>query len=134
MTARRVLQRELGFDLEAKHVVRTVAHYTFLWDTRAQDPVGNGTADVSIVLRIDMDDADVRALQLVSKEYRALEWRDLDQEQDRPLHPALVQGLRDLRATLTWDKLITALRLPQSTAAEKESLLREFCLLKGEAL
>lgn len=108
-TAKRILRRELMLDIgDDEGRVRTVSHFTFVWDTRTQEPINNGTCDVSIILRVDLTRAEADAVQLLSKEYKQLEWRTLASQVSLPagsLHPALAQGIRHLCAMREWDAL-----------------------------
>jgi ADP-ribose pyrophosphatase YjhB (NUDIX family) len=160
---KRVLHRELGLHLGDDDVaevrVRTVSHFTFVWDTRTQMPVHNGTCDVSIILRVDVTENEASCISLNHKEYKQLEWRPLDAQlrpdSARPLHPALMQGMTDLSAMIKWDSMMAMLRRMQlplasscSTAVESLSSsssslkeneahlvvqrLVEYCTLRGE--
>lgn len=132
-TARRVLQRELnltiprddGTQTEQKRV-RTVAHYTFVWDTRTQAPIHNGTCDVSIILRVDLSRDEAEHIELVSKEYKQLEWRSLSSQAALPpgaLHPALAQGVKDLCAMRQWERVTELLHTtPDVEAADADKL------------
>lgn len=87
--ARRLLSRELSVDLvprdanlsadtEAQRVlldrVNTVAHFTFVWDTRTQPPVENGTCDVSLIVEVEVTDEEAASVVHKPREYSHLAW------------------------------------------------------------
>lgn len=125
--------------------LRTVGHYTFIWDTRTQQPIDHGTCDVSIVVCVQVTDADAARVVLAPQEYTSLCWCDprglhgeagadgapvaiapeyIDgsdtrdpPKAHRPLHPALRQSLKDLVAMGRWDTLARAM---ESGASDEE--------------
>lgn len=128
-TARRVLRRELKLDIgEEPGRVRTVAHYTFVWDTRTQEPIHNGTCDVSIILRVDLTREESERVEFISKEYKQLEWRTLASQAALPpgsLHPALEQGVKDLCAMREWERVQTALDAVENVDGADSTTLRD---------
>ena len=161
---KRVLHRELGIHLGDDEIaearVRTVSHFTFVWDTRTQEPIHNGTCDVSIILRVDVSENEASRVSLNHKEYKQLEWRSLESQVQlascrqlpapglKPLHPALAQGIRDLDAMMKWDELVAVLQARVAKQPEASNVAKvdreetddasivkrlvEFCGLRGE--
>lgn len=152
--ARRILKRELNLDIGSddptsawQQRVATIATYTFVWDTRTQEPIHNGTCDVSSILCIDLTESEALQCVLKSHEYKQLEWRTLSSQSEVAnssscvLHPALAQGIRDLVAMRKWREIVTGLRQlrqEEDCSAEKRNelikKLEEFAVVKGELL
>lgn len=140
--AKRILHRELGLLLDDPARVRTVGHFTFVWDTRTQEPICNGTCDVSMILRIDLTRGEADGIKQLSKEYKALEWRTISSQLCLPqgtLHPALAQGLVELSAMRQWDQLKQLLKARQGEGAadapSSEAIVEKlilFCKQRGE--
>jgi hypothetical protein len=127
-TARRILWRELRLDIGEQPRVRTVAHYTFVWDTRTQEPVHNGTCDVSIILRVDLTREEAACVEFISKEYKQLEWRTLASQaalSTGALHPALAQGVKDLCAMREWEGMNVILDSVSDIDAANVATLQE---------
>ena len=131
IAAVRILSREVGLRLDpvtAAARFRTVGTYTFVWDSRAQEPTNHGTADVSIIQALTLTLDEIAALKPHESEYAAVGWFcPSDLVGPAPpltsLHPALRQGLNDSLAMRKWDELQEAISQSESLAI---GLLKEY--------
>jgi ADP-ribose pyrophosphatase YjhB (NUDIX family) len=98
----RLLRRELQLDLSLEQVrlrTHTVGHYSFVWGKREQLPQTNGTADISVVVALELTDEEAALVAArAHEEYgEAHQWvapNDvLDPAAD--YHPALVRSMQD---------------------------------------
>jgi len=131
IAAVRILSREVGLRLDpvtAAARFRTVGTYTFVWDSRAQEPTNHGTADVSIIQALTLTLDEIAALKPHESEYAAAGWFcPSDLVGPAPpltsLHPALRQGLNDYLAMRKWDQLQEAISQSESLVI---GLLKEY--------
>jgi hypothetical protein len=99
---RRLLRRELQLDLSLEQLrarAHTVGHYSFVWGKREQAPQTNGTADISVVVALELTDEEAALIaERAHDEYgEAHAWvapnAVLDPAAD--YHPALVRSMQD---------------------------------------
>jgi len=101
--SRRLLQRELRLDLSLSQLrtrLQTVGSYTFVWAKRAQEPQTNGTADVSVVVALELTDDEVASIRTedeYGQEAERTAWRAISEVLDpaQEFHPALVRSVQD---------------------------------------
>ncbi|KAJ1450483.1 hypothetical protein M885DRAFT_532230 [Pelagophyceae sp. CCMP2097] len=118
--AMRNVKRELGLDFDARRF-RVVGSYSLVWHMRVQVPKTNGTADISIVHSLDLDDAAAGAISFethfAKSEYCDAAWfAPLDILQG-DFHPALQQAVRDLLARSALDDVRAAAQNGANDAA-----------------
>lgn len=114
-SAARLLKRELGLELSASDIAheenggrfRGVGHYSYLWEMREQAPQGNGTADISSVLTIQLTDSECANFKMDAKEYGENKWISPNEvlEEINDYHPALKQSIFDYLTQLELRKL-----------------------------
>ena len=86
----RHLKRELGFILPVDRQVDTLAHFSFVWARRQQEPQNHGTADISTIMSVEVSDDEASAFKHDTDEYDGYEWIAPSKMVDREsLHPAL---------------------------------------------
>ena len=76
-SAGRVIRRELQLNLDKDELnkrIKTVNHYTFVWEKRNQPPQDNGTADVSLVLSFTLKKDEISTIVMDQQEYSAFQW------------------------------------------------------------
>mmetsp|Transcript_23189 Transcript_23189/g.69461 ORF Transcript_23189/g.69461 Transcript_23189/m.69461 type:complete len:255 (+) Transcript_23189:278-1042(+) len=98
--AARNVKRELKL-VVALERFELVGSYSFVWRLRAQAPATNGTADVSMVFELPLDDVEAAGLtpeQFDADEYETAAWKTPLEVLDGDFHPALQQAVRDLLA------------------------------------
>eukprot|EP00041_Stephanoeca_diplocostata_P006583 m.89130 g.89130 ORF g.89130 m.89130 type:complete len:229 (-) comp16437_c0_seq7:1168-1854(-) len=103
--AARNVKRELGLDLDPNRF-KIIANYSLVWSRRVQTPVENGTADISTIHRLELqDEGEVAACILDIKEYSDAKWFDTNAVLAGDFHPALKQAIRDMRADMAFGVL-----------------------------
>eukprot|EP00924_Labyrinthula_sp_SR-Ha-C_P009024 augustus_masked-scaffold_2-processed-gene-10.6-mRNA-1 protein AED:0.01 eAED:0.02 QI:0/-1/0/1/-1/1/1/0/213 len=93
----RLLNRELGLDF-GKLKFGIVGVYSFLWGDREQQPQENGTADISVVVRVVLNSEEVEIInkkRFDEKEYEKVEWVLVNDVLEGEYHPALKQCCKD---------------------------------------
>mmetsp|Transcript_168385 Transcript_168385/g.540981 ORF Transcript_168385/g.540981 Transcript_168385/m.540981 type:complete len:252 (+) Transcript_168385:42-797(+) len=100
----RNIRRELGLELPIERF-EVIANYSFVWHTRAQAPVDNGTADISTVHSLVLRPEEVGVVKLDEKEYLDAKWFAAEEVLSGEFHPALKQAIRDLRAKRAYEAL-----------------------------
>jgi len=98
--ALRNIHRELSLVIQPERL-ELFNFYSFIWDKRAQEPVGNGSHTLSVVMLLRLTESEVAALTL-NEEYEDAIWLTLEAVIGCPktYHPALIQMARDLQAKL----------------------------------
>mmetsp|Transcript_13082 Transcript_13082/g.26114 ORF Transcript_13082/g.26114 Transcript_13082/m.26114 type:complete len:240 (+) Transcript_13082:147-866(+) len=105
--AARNVRRELGLDLPPSRF-EVVGNYSFVWQFREQPPQGNGTADLSTIHRIALDDEEAASAAFDTAEYHETRWWGTDAVLAGEFHPALKRAIRDVRAADAFRKLRAA--------------------------
>ena len=95
--AARNVHRELGLDLPSERFA-VLANYSFVWQTRTQPPICNGTADISTIHVLELTVEEAGKVVLDPKEYSDAGWFDPDELLVGDFHPALKMAVRDLQA------------------------------------
>lgn len=94
--SRRLLQREVKLTFEVadlKRRLQTVGSYSFVWGKREQAPQTNGTADISVVVTMELTESEVAAL--VPDEFEVREWIPVYDILAGDFHPALKRAVQD---------------------------------------
>ena len=93
----RNIRRELHLDISLDRLRSIIGYYNQIWETRAQEPVMNGSHVFSITTAVHLTDEEKGSLQL-NEEYTDFRWVDpLDvRENADQFHPCLVQVARDI--------------------------------------
>jgi len=111
-----------------------VNHYSFLWEKRQQDPKDHGTADISVVLTINLQQEEIASIVMDPQEYSDTMWIDpqIIVEQAHAsitFHPALRQAVIDLLCMRKWFYLESILAM-ECNDKEIRTALNDFLQLK----
>lgn len=103
--AARNLRRETGVDLPHARFSFVCAQ-TMLWQFRKQEPAGNGTADVGIIMTAELTEEEVAAMNMCSEEYLEYGWFEPEALMaDNTLHPVVRNGVKQLVGKKVKDEL-----------------------------
>lgn len=94
--AARLMQRELGIaqDSSFSNRVELIGTYSFLWGMREQEPKDHGTADISVVVAVELIESEL-SFSMDSKEYASQQWASVDEIISGDFHPALKAVAKD---------------------------------------
>jgi hypothetical protein len=105
--AARNVKRELGLDLDVSRF-KVIATYSMVWRMRQQDPVTNGTADISTVHSLQLTASEEGTITMDPREYSDSRYFSLDEISKGDFHPCLKQSVQDLHKRRALDTLIVA--------------------------
>jgi len=108
-SAVRNVRRELGITLSTDRL-KSVGHYSFLWEMRNQPPMDHGTADISIVHTAVLTPEEAAIVKLDTAEYSSSQWILPEDLLAGDYHPALKQATRDLLSLQCWEHLHAAIK------------------------
>ena len=104
--AKRNVLRELGMDFDENRF-QVLANYNMVWSYRAQDPITNGTADIStihiIYLSEEEEKADIPSLDV--NEYHESKWWEIEEIQGERFHPCLINAVKALKSKRAFEAL-----------------------------
>merc|ERR1712146_33650 len=103
----RNVRRELKLEV-AEERFEVIANYSFVWHTRAQAPMENGTADLSTVMNLEVTEEEASRAVFDKDEYEDARWFDVEEVLKGEFHPALKQAIQDLRAKKAYQSLVDA--------------------------
>lgn len=97
LAGKRIIERELGIQIEENRF-SLVGYYSYLWELRKQEPIQNGTADISCVLCLVLTDEEITKIKPNRTEYEDHKWLNSSVILDDKscFHPALKRSVRDL--------------------------------------
>jgi hypothetical protein len=109
-------------------------------DRRAQEPTENGTADISVVMSVEITQEEQAGIKLDEREYDEFQWiepaRIVSERSSEPtayeggfrFHPALRQSVSDWLALREWGSLAESAADDRSDAHDLGRRFREFVL------
>jgi len=133
-SAARIIKRELGIEISDPGRYDTVGHYSFVWEKREQPPIQNGTADISIVLTVELTKEEIQRFRVDETEYSEFVWIEPHLiVSDAKFHPALRKATQDYLAMKLWKKLEFDLQSNETTDKQVRDSLRTFIGFKQKS-
>ena len=97
--AARNCKRETKLDIDPSRWSFVCAQ-TMLWQFRKQEPCGNGTADINVIMTAEITDEEKASMVMCNEEYETWGWFQpeelLSEGSEIKLHPVLRRGLTEL--------------------------------------
>jgi len=97
--AARNCKRETKLDIDPSRWSFVCAQ-TMLWQFRKQEPCGNGTADINVIMTAEITDEEKASMVMCNQEYETWGWFQpeelLSEGSEIKLHPVLRRGLTEL--------------------------------------
>jgi len=104
----RNMKRELGLELVPARF-EVVGTYSLVWEKRAQEPIGHGTADISTVHRLILSDEELASIAIDEQEYANTSWFECDEVLAGQFHPAIKQAIRDMRVVKAYEAMAASI-------------------------
>jgi len=99
-SAARLLKRELDLTTPPARFQYLCA-YSLVWAKRAQPPQKNGSHNISITMIAKLSDGEKNNVKIKPKEYKSLQWINLDEMINRDFHPALIMLAKNAKVFIT---------------------------------
>lgn len=104
----RLLRRELGLVFTPEQLrprLDTVGSYGLQWEMREQAPKNHGTCDISVVVSMELTEAEMANVKADGKEYEAHEWVSPETILSGSYHPTLKRVIRDMQRAALYRQL-----------------------------
>lgn len=135
-SAARLLARELNIKVNPHDLTNrfsSLGHFSFQWARREQPPKENGTADISVVLCVELSEADVAQCVLDTQEYEESKWESPENVlADQSYHPALRRVCAELIRQRVFRKMACACADAKSADRDVALLCREYVRMSEE--